>query len=117
MRTSSTCDHAWSSYRKSRVPRSRETNTLSVRYDSNLNSHILYKVEKLKTDNIKLNSDLKIMRNDHSELLHAVFSLEKKVELLHKENQALKEAQISSAAVAAQAVAAAANPPRRVQIS
>ena len=71
----------------------------------------------MKTDNIKLNSDLKIMRNDHSELLHAVFSLEKKVDLLHKENNALKEAQINSAAVAAQAVAAAANQPRRVQIS
>lgn len=36
-------------------------------------------ISNLKTENIKLTSDIKIIRNDHSELLHNVYQLEKTV--------------------------------------
>jgi hypothetical protein len=35
-------------------------------------------IEKLKTENIKLGTDVKIIRNEHSEILHSLYSLEKK---------------------------------------
>jgi hypothetical protein len=35
-------------------------------------------VEKLKTENLKLSTDVKIIRNEHSEILHSLFNLEKK---------------------------------------
>lgn len=35
-------------------------------------------VDKLKTENLKLSTDVKIIRNEHSEILHSLYSLEKK---------------------------------------
>ena len=35
-------------------------------------------VGKLKTENLKLSTDVKIIRNEHSEILHSIFNLEKK---------------------------------------
>lgn len=35
-------------------------------------------VQMLKTENIKVSTDVKIIRNEHSEILHSLFSLEKK---------------------------------------
>lgn len=35
-------------------------------------------VERLKTDNLKLTTDVKIMRNEQSEVLHSLYTLEKK---------------------------------------
>lgn len=35
-------------------------------------------VEKLKTENVKLATDVKIIRSEHSEIMHTLYSLEKK---------------------------------------
>jgi hypothetical protein len=35
-------------------------------------------VEKLKTENLKLSTDVKIIRGEHSEILHTLYQLEKK---------------------------------------
>ena len=35
-------------------------------------------VDKLNTENLKLTTDVKIIRNEHSEILHSLFTLEKK---------------------------------------
>ena len=35
-------------------------------------------VERLKTENVKLSTDVKIIRSEHSEILHSLYSLEKK---------------------------------------
>ena len=35
-------------------------------------------MEKLKTENIKLLTDIKVIRSEHSEILHTVVSIEKK---------------------------------------
>ena len=40
--------------------------------------HLNEEVEKLKTENIKLTTDVKIIRNEQSEVLHSLYSLEKK---------------------------------------
>jgi len=47
-------------------------------------------IETLKTDNVKLSSDMKIIRGEHSEMLHTLYSLEKKNISLQHENQVLK---------------------------
>ena len=49
------------------------------------------KVNRLQDENIKLNSDIKVIRTEHSEMLHTVYSLEKKNVSLTKENQILKD--------------------------
>ena len=36
-------------------------------------------MQRLKTENMKMGSDIKIIRNDHTELLHQIFNLERKV--------------------------------------
>ena len=35
-------------------------------------------VSKLKTENVKLSTDVKIIRNEHTEILHSIFNLDKK---------------------------------------
>ena len=35
-------------------------------------------VERLKIENLKLNTDVKIIRSEHSEILHSLYSMEKK---------------------------------------
>ena len=35
-------------------------------------------MEKLKTENVKLMTDIKVMRSEHSEIMHTVVSIEKK---------------------------------------
>lgn len=35
-------------------------------------------IDKLKTENIKLSTDVKIIRNEHTEILHSLYSMEKK---------------------------------------
>ena len=47
-------------------------------------------IEVLKTDNVKLSSDMKIIRGEHSEMLHTLYSMEKKNISLQHENQILK---------------------------
>jgi septal ring factor EnvC (AmiA/AmiB activator) len=47
-------------------------------------------VDKLRIENVKLNTDVKIIRNEHSEILHSLYTLEKKNSHLQQENQVLK---------------------------
>ena len=35
-------------------------------------------IDKLKTENVKLGTDVKIIRNEHTEILHSLYSMEKK---------------------------------------
>jgi hypothetical protein len=44
------------------------------------------KIGGLQDENIKLNSDVKVIRTEHSDVLHAVYGLEKKNRTLIKEN-------------------------------
>lgn len=44
----------------------------------------------LQTENLKLNSDVKVIRAEHSELLQELRFLKQKNEALQSENQALK---------------------------
>jgi len=45
----------------------------------------------LKNENLKLNADIKIIRNEHNEMAQSIFSLETKNMELTKENRALQE--------------------------
>ena len=47
-------------------------------------------LEVVKTENVKLISDIKIMRNEHSEIMHTMTTLERKFDQLERENQYLK---------------------------
>ncbi len=49
------------------------------------------KIGGLQDENIKLNADIKVIRTEHSDVLHAVYGLEKKNRTLIKENQTLKD--------------------------
>ena len=42
------------------------------------NKYLQEQVEKLKTENVKVMADMKIMRSEQSEVLHSLYSLEKK---------------------------------------
>ena len=46
---------------------------------------------QLRDENLKLNTDVKIIRNEHTELLHTVHKLEHTNEQLIKENLTLKD--------------------------
>jgi hypothetical protein len=35
-------------------------------------------VERLKTENVKLTTDVKIIRSEHGDILHSLYALEKK---------------------------------------
>lgn len=35
-------------------------------------------VERLRTENVKLTTDVKIIRSEHSEIMHSLYTLEKK---------------------------------------
>ncbi len=35
-------------------------------------------VDKLRIENVKLTTDVRIIRNEHSEILHSLYTLEKK---------------------------------------
>lgn len=48
-------------------------------------------VDKLKTENIKLNTDIKIIRNEHSEILHKLITIDKRNKELIKENEEMKK--------------------------
>ena len=47
-------------------------------------------MDALKTDNLKLVTDMKILRNEHQEVLNSMFSLERKNVNLQTENEALR---------------------------
>lgn len=47
-------------------------------------------VERLKTENLKLTTDVKIIRNEHSEILHKIVGLDRKNALLLQENEGLR---------------------------
>ena len=48
-------------------------------------------VTKLNDENLKLNSDIKVIRVEHSEMLHTIHSLEDKNNRLVDENVTLKD--------------------------
>ena len=45
----------------------------------------------MKDENLKLNTDIRVIRNEHSEMAHTVYKLEQKNLSLVKENQGLKD--------------------------
>ena len=47
-------------------------------------------VGRLDAENIKLKTDMKIMRDEHTEVLHAMFSFEKRNQELLKENTEIR---------------------------
>ena len=47
-------------------------------------------VDKLFAENVKINTDMKILRDEHTEVLHSMFQYEKKNSTLNQENAALK---------------------------
>ena len=47
-------------------------------------------MDALKTENLKLVTDMKILRNEHQEVLNSMFSLERKNVNLQTENEALR---------------------------
>ena len=49
------------------------------------------KLGGLQNENLKLNADIKVIRTEHSEVLHVVHGLEDKNRTLLKENQILKD--------------------------
>ncbi|CDW78098.1 UNKNOWN [Stylonychia lemnae] len=48
-------------------------------------------VDKLKTENLKLTTDVKIIRNEHSEILHKLVNIDKKNQQLYIENEILRK--------------------------
>ena len=48
------------------------------------------KVDHLTSENVKLTADMKILRDEHTEILHSLFNLEKKNQALQQENEVLK---------------------------
>eukprot|EP00347_Sterkiella_histriomuscorum_P010150 403377411 len=53
-------------------------------------------VDKLKTENLKLTTDIKIIRNEHSEILHKLISIDKRNKDLQRENEELKRLVVGS---------------------
>lgn len=49
------------------------------------------KVARLQDENTALNADVKVIRNEHSEMVHKVYELEKKNQSLVHENLTLKD--------------------------
>jgi len=49
------------------------------------------RVARLQDENTVLNADVKVIRNEHSEMVHKVFDLEKKNSSLLHENVTLKD--------------------------
>lgn len=47
-------------------------------------------VDRLTGENIKIQADMRILRDEHTEVLHQLFSFEKKNHDLLKENNALR---------------------------
>ena len=54
------------------------------------NSMLEGKVAKLSSENNKLQADVKILKDEHSEILHSLFAHERKNQSLAQENQILK---------------------------
>ena len=55
-------------------------------------------VKELKDENLKLSTDIKVIRSEHSEMAHTIYSLEQKNLGLVKENYILKDQLGSKAA-------------------
>ena len=49
-------------------------------------------VDRLTADNVKVQTDMKILRDEHTEVLHAMFSYEKRNQELVRENSELRAA-------------------------
>jgi predicted mannosyl-3-phosphoglycerate phosphatase (HAD superfamily) len=47
-------------------------------------------IDQIKTENLKLTTDMKILRNEHQEVLNQMFGLERRNSNLTAENEALK---------------------------
>lgn len=47
-------------------------------------------VDRLTADNIKVNTDMRILREEHTEVLHQMFNFDKKNSDLLRENNALR---------------------------
>lgn len=47
-------------------------------------------IEQVKNENLKLTTDIKIIRNEHQEVLNSMFSLERRNSNFTAENEALK---------------------------
>ena len=45
----------------------------------------------MKNENLKLNSDIKVIRNEHNEMAHSIYSLESRNQELQRENLTLKD--------------------------
>ena len=59
-------------------------------YNDNIKS-LTNQVGKLNDENLKLNSDIKVIRVEHSEMLHTIHTLESKNDKLVQENITLKD--------------------------
>jgi septal ring factor EnvC (AmiA/AmiB activator) len=47
-------------------------------------------LEVVKTENVKFISDIKIMKNEHSEIMHTMSKIERKIDQLERENMYFK---------------------------
>ena len=47
-------------------------------------------VDRLFAENVKVNADMKILRDEHTEVLHSMFAYDRKNTLLQQENLAMK---------------------------
>lgn len=48
-------------------------------------------VHKLQVENTQLKTDVKIIRNEHNEMIHTIYNLDKKNQQLQQENSAFKK--------------------------
>jgi hypothetical protein len=52
-------------------------------------------VDVLKTENLKLTTDVKLIRNEHQELINTMFSMERKHQQISTENEMIKRKELS----------------------
>ncbi len=52
-------------------------------------------VDSLKTENLKLTTDVKLIRNEHQELINTMFSIERKQMQVSTENDMIKRKELS----------------------
>jgi hypothetical protein len=69
-------------YLKEKIIRMQQRLDESEDERARLENHL----EVVKTENVKFVSDIKIMKNEHSEIMHTMSNIEKKIDQLEREN-------------------------------
>ena len=52
-------------------------------------------MDQMKTENLKLTTDVKLIRNEHQELINTMFSIERKQVQMSTENDMIKRKELS----------------------